>query len=138
MDVPAFAGTSVSHCTSLSLFAPFQPQRLTHSCFSSSHTVLSFRFFWIPFAFANCSHLVGGFGLGRGLARGSCVVGGGRCANGPSSVEVVGREKSEAMRVCTPSRAVDMRYSSRSALKMTPVNPLKSVGRNKKDGRTYS
>ena len=58
----------------------------------------------------------GGFGFGSGLARGSRVVGGGSCARGPSSDDTVGREKRVAIRVCAPSRAVDMRYSSSSAL----------------------
>lgn len=107
----------MSHCVSSFLLTPFQPQRSTHSCFSSSQIFFSFRVFWIPFAFANCSHLVGGLGFGSGFARGRSVVGVGSCARGPSADDVVGREKREAMRVWTPSRAVDIRYSSMSALR---------------------
>jgi hypothetical protein len=59
----------------------------------------------MPFARANFSHFVGGFGFGSGFARGSCVVGAGSCPRGPSGDETVGREKSEAMRSWTPSRA---------------------------------
>lgn len=106
----------MSHCTSLSLLAPFQPHRSTHSCLSSFHSFLSFRVWLIPFAFANFSHFVSGLGLGRGLARGRGVVGAGSWATGPSSEEVVGREKSDAMSAWAPSRATEVRYSSRSAL----------------------
>lgn len=63
----------------------------------------------MPFAAANCSHLVGGFGFGKGFARGSSVVGAGSLATGPSSDDVVGREKRDAIRVCMPSLAVDIR-----------------------------
>lgn len=113
----ALAGTGVAHCVSASLFFPFQPHRFTHSCFSSSHTFLSLTVFWIPFARAKFSHFVGGLGFGSGFDRGSWVVGGGSWARGPSSEEVVGREKSEARRTWMPSRAVDWRHSSRFSLK---------------------
>ena len=52
----------------------------------------------MPFARANFSHFVGGLGFGSLFARGSCVVGVGSCPRGPSGEEIVGREKSEAMR----------------------------------------
>jgi hypothetical protein len=113
---PALAGTSVSHCCSTSLFLPFQPQRLTHSCFSSSQTALSFFECEIPFSAANFCHLVSGLGLGRGFARGRSVVGGGSCAAGPSGDGCVGSVKRVLRRDWTPSRAVDWRYDSRSSL----------------------
>ena len=99
----------MSHCSSSSLFFPFHPHRLTHSCFSSSHT--AFSLFWceIPFSFANFSHFVKGFGLGNGLARGSCVVGGGSLAIGPSGDGVDGRANSALRRPWMPSRALDWR-----------------------------
>lgn len=43
-------------------------------------------------------------------------MGGGSCARGPSGDGLVGREKRDATRACTPSLATDCRYSSRFAL----------------------
>lgn len=106
----------MSHCSSSSLFFPFHPHRLTHSCFSSSQIAFSFFLCEIPFSFANFSHFVKGFGLGNGLARGSCVIGGGSAATGPFEDGVEGREKSALRRAWTPSRALDWRYVSRSSL----------------------
>jgi hypothetical protein len=61
---------------------------------------LSRRCELMPFARAKRSHCVGGLGLGRGLARGSCVIGGGSRASGPSGEGRVGRLKSAARRNC--------------------------------------
>jgi hypothetical protein len=97
-NVPALAGTSCSHCVSASRFLPFHPQRGTHDCRSSSHIFLSRRWDWIPLARAKRSHFVGGLGLGRGLVRGRCVVGGGSWARGPSEEVKAGRLKSAASR----------------------------------------
>lgn len=113
-DEPAFAGTSCNHCVSSALFLPFHPQRATHDWLSSSHTFLSRRCEWMPFARANLSHFVGGLGFGSGLARGSCAVGAGSCASGPSGEDRVGREKSADTRSWMPSRAFAWRYASRS------------------------
>jgi hypothetical protein len=63
-------------------------------------------------AAAKRSHFVGGLGFGSGFARGSWVVGGGSCANGPSGEERVGREKRVASKACVPVVATDSRYSS--------------------------
>lgn len=114
--IPALDGTSVSHCPSSSLFFPFHPHRLTHSCFSSSQTAFSLFRCETPFSCANFSHFVKGFGFGNGLARGSCITGGGSFATGPSGDGAEGRANSALRRAWTPSRALDWRYASRFSL----------------------
>lgn len=114
---PALSGTSVIHWSSICLFLPSRPHRLTQSCFSSSQTRLSLFLCCIPFAAANCSHFVGGLGFGKGFALGRREVGAGSWANGPSSEGMVGSEKSAPKRACAPSRANAWRCSSRFSLK---------------------
>ncbi len=60
------------------------PKRRRYSPVSSSHTSLLRFFLTMPFRCAKASHLVGARGCGSGLARGSGVVGAGRCAIRPS------------------------------------------------------
>ena len=76
------SSNSTSHCPSSFLFAPLYPHFLTHPPLSSSYTRFLRRSSCaappfseppnlpIPFLRANCSHLVGCLGFGRGFQRG--------------------------------------------------------------------
>lgn len=83
----------------------------------------------MPFSFAKRSHLVSGFGFGRGFSLGSRVVGGGKAVTGPAGEGVVGRAKRAARREAVEASVSWSRWGSRSAYAAGSVGEASNAAR---------